>query len=401
MSIFEEGIFLSEPLKKPIKVTQPLLPDFSDMCRKMKEIWDSKQLSNNGGMAVSLEQGLAGYLQASSLSVFSNGTLALQIACKVLDLSGEVITTPFTFPATVHVLAWNGLTPVFCDIDQETLNINPDCIEPLITEKTTAILPVHVYGNPCDVEKIQRIADRYGLKVLYDAAHAFGVQYRGRPIASFGDISMFSFHATKVFNTLEGGALAFNRPGLKESADRMRNFGLLPDGDVTEPGTNAKMNEVQAAVGLLLLDKVNAEIQKRKAVTAAYSALLADIPGIRILRPADETIYNYPYFVIEVDEKQSGVPRDALDEILKSHHIMARRYFYPLCSNLTCYKDLPSAGASGLPVANRAAASVLALPLYGDLSLEDVSYICSIIRDSIPSHRRRIVKREELDHQSP
>lgn len=376
---------MSEPFIKPIKITQPLLPDLEELNQKIKEIWDSKQLSNNGIMAVSLESGLADFLDAAYLSVFSNGTLALQIACKLLNLSGEVITTPFTFPATVNVLAWNGLLPVFCDIQEDTFNINPDKIESLITDKTTAILPVHVYGNPCDVDKIQHIADRYGLKVLYDAAHAFGVKYHGKPIASFGDISMFSFHATKVFNTIEGGGLVFNHPGLKERADQMRNFGLLMNGDVSEPGTNAKLNEVQAAVGLLLLSKVEEEIRKRKEITAVYTEMLSDVPGIRINKPADGTVYNNPYFVISIDEKVFGISRDALFEYLKVHNIFARKYFYPLCSNLQCYNDLPSSESSRLPNANKAADSVLALPLYGELSYEEVSYICAIIHEGRPS----------------
>jgi dTDP-4-amino-4,6-dideoxygalactose transaminase len=270
---------LPEPLAKPIKVVQPLLPDLTDMERMIEEIWESGQLSNNGRKVVELESALADFLDVEHVSVFSNGTSALQIACKLLRLSGEVITTPFTFAATVHALAWNQLPPVFCDIEERTFNINADLIESLITDKTTANLPVHVFGNPCDVEKIQSIAERHGLKVLYDAAHAFGVRYRGRSVAAYGDISMFSFHATKVYNTLEGGALVFNRPFLKERADMMRNFGFLDSGDVIEPGTNAKLNEVQAAVGLLLLDKVVAEIRKRKAVAAVYEKMLGGHSG--------------------------------------------------------------------------------------------------------------------------
>ncbi len=270
---------MPEPLAKPIKVVQPLLPDLTDMERMIEEIWESGQLSNNGRKVVELESALADFLDVEHVSVFSNGTSALQIACKLLRLSGEVITTPFTFAATVHALAWNQLPPVFCDIEERTFNINADLIESLITDKTTANLPVHVFGNPCDVEKIQSIAERHGLKVLYDAAHAFGVRYRGRSVAAYGDISMFSFHATKVYNTLEGGALVFNRPFLKERADMMRNFGFLDSGDVIEPGTNAKLNEVQAAVGLLLLDKVVAEIRKRKAVAAVYEKMLGGHSG--------------------------------------------------------------------------------------------------------------------------
>ncbi|WP_084726220.1 DegT/DnrJ/EryC1/StrS family aminotransferase [Sporobacter termitidis] len=352
------------------------------MDQKIKEIWDSKQLSNNGEKVVQLERRLANFLNAEYLSVFSNGTLALQLACRVLELSGEVITTPFTFPATVNALVWNQLKPVFCDIEEETYNIDPDKIEALITEKTTAIMPVHVFGNPCDVEKIQQIADRHGLKVIYDAAHAFGVRHHGKAIASFGDITMFSFHATKVYNTIEGGALVFKHPYLKERADQMRNFGILPDGDVLEPGTNAKLNEVQAAVGLLLLDKVEEEIRRRKEIAATYAEELGDIPGIRINKPVDGLEYNYPYFVITIDKNEFEISRDVLYEELKAHNIITRKYFYPLCSNLQCYKDLPSADKARLPVANKVADSVLALPLYGELSHEEVAYICRIIRES-------------------
>ncbi len=363
-----------------IKVTQPLLPDLEEMHLSMKEIWDSKQLSNNGNMVRQLENRLAGFMEAEYLSVFSNGTLALLIACKLLELSGEVITTPFTFPATVNALTWDHLTPVFCDIEEKTFNINPDLIEPLITERTTAIMPVHVFGNPCDVDRIQRIADRYGLKVLYDAAHAFGVKTGGRAIASFGDISMFSFHATKIYNTIEGGALVYNNPALKERADEMRNFGLRTDGDITEPGINAKMNEVQAAVGLLLLDKVGREIEKRKSLTSAYAEWLSGIPGIVMISPAPGVQYNYPYCAVTVDNDLFGLSRDELFAELEANRVIARKYFYPLCSNLQCYSRLPSSDKSGLPHANRIAESVLALPLYGELTLGDVRFICGIIR---------------------
>jgi len=370
---------LPDPIN-PIKVTQPLLPDLEELHLSMKEIWDSKQLSNNGYMVRQLERRLADYMEAEHLSVFSNGTLALLIACKLLELSGEVITTPFTFPATVNALAWNRLTPVFCDIDEKNFNINPDLIEPLITERTTAILPVHVFGIPCDVYKIERIAARYGLKVLYDAAHAFGVEYGGKSIASFGDISMFSFHATKVYNTIEGGALVFNDPALKARADEMRNFGLRPGGDITEPGLNAKMNEVQAAVGLLLLDKVGGEIEKRRSLTAAYAESLSDIPGIGMHSPAHDVQYNYPYCAITIDKDAFGLSRDELYEELEANRVIARKYFYPLCSNLQCYSRLPSSDKARLPCANRVSESVLALPLYGELTVEEVRFICSIIR---------------------
>lgn len=373
---------MSDPLTKPIKITQPLLPDLDDINYMIKEIWESKQLSNNGKMVMQLERDLSSFLNVENLSVYSNGTIALQIACKLLRLSGEVITTPFTFPATVNALVWNNATPVFCDIEEKTYNINPDIIESLITDKTTAIMPVHVFGNPCDVDKIQLIADKYGLKVLYDAAHAFGVKYKDQPLASFGDISMLSFHATKVYNTIEGGALVFNNPLLKARADEMRNFGILENGDIIEPGINGKLNEVQAAVGLLLLKKIDEEISKRKSNTLRYYEMLADIPGISINKPIDGVVYNYPYFVIAVDKKEYGLSRDELYEKLKVKNVLTRKYFYPLCSNLQSFKNLLSSDKSKLPVANIVADSVLSLPLYGDLSSEDISYICGIIRMS-------------------
>ncbi len=361
---------------------QPLLPDLTNINDMLKEIWDSKQLSNNGQKVLQLESDLSNFLDVNYLSVFSNGTVALQIACKLLKLSGEVITTPFTFPATVHALSWNQLTPVFCDIEEQSFNMNPDLIEALITEKTTAIMPVHVFGNPCDVDKIQDIADRYGLKVIYDAAHAFGVKVHGKSIAAYGDISMFSFHATKVYNTIEGGALVFSHPFLKERADKMKNFGILPNDDVIEPGTNAKLNEVQAAVGILLLDKVTEEIRRREEISRAYTNLLTDVPGIKVNKPSDGVVYNYPYYVITIDKSEFGISRDALLESLKAKGIIARRYFYPLCSNLQCYHHLLSSDISKLPIANKVADDVLALPLYGELSLQAVAYICTMIRQS-------------------
>ncbi len=371
---------MSEPFINPIYVTQPLLPDLVDVNRMIKEIWDSKQLSNNGKMVKQLEIELSRFLNVDYLSVFSNGTTALQIACKLLNLTGEVITTPFTFPATINALAWNQATPVFCDIEEQTFNINPDIIESLITDKTTAIMPVHVFGNPCDVDKIQRIADQHDLKVVYDAAHAFGVRYQGKSIASFGDISMFSFHATKVYNTIEGGALIFNHPLLKERADEMRNFGIRSNGDIMEPGINGKLNEVQAAEGLLLMDKIEGEIERRKNITALYTELLSDVPGIRINQPVDGLIYNYPYFIITIDANKYGLSRNELYEELKSNKVFTRKYFHPLCSNLQCYSGLPSSDKSKLPIANKVSDSVLALPLYGQLLNEDIASICTLIR---------------------
>ncbi len=369
-----------ESFTKPFYITKPLLPDLKDMEVMIKQIWESNQLSNNGEMVKNLESKLAEFLGCNYLSVFSNGTVALQLACKLLRLSGEVITTPFTFAATVHSLKWNNIEPVFCDIDKHTYNINPELIEPLITEKTTAIMPVHVFGNPCDVEKIQQIADKYGLKVLYDAAHAFGVKINGTPIAEYGDISMFSFHATKIFHTIEGGALTFKSSSLKERADSLRNFGIKNTDNVVEAGTNGKLNEVQASVGLLLLMEVEKEIESRKQITSIYRSLLEDVPGIILGNDTEGVTHNYPYFCIRVNKEAYGLNRDELLKGLGEHNIIARRYFYPLCSNYQCYCNLPSASKLNLPVANEIADTIISLPLYGRMQESDVRLICNVIK---------------------
>ncbi|EMS69940.1 DegT/DnrJ/EryC1/StrS family aminotransferase [Ruminiclostridium cellobioparum] len=373
-----------EPFKEPVFITKPLLPEIEELSAMLEAIWASNQLSNNGTMVKQLERELAGYLGSEQLSVFSNGTVALQIACRALRLSGEVITTPFTFAATVHSLMWSNIKPVFCDIEEDTFNINPDCIEALITQDTTAILPVHVFGRPCNVEKIQKIADKYGLKVLYDAAHTFGVKIDGKPVSAFGDVSMFSFHATKVYHTIEGGALTFNTPYLKERADLLRNFGILDTGTVMEPGTNGKLNEVQAAVGILLLKKVEAEIEGRKKVTELYRKYLDNIPGITVSSDVEGVTHNYPYFVIKIDRDEYGLSCDEVFSKLKEYNVISRRYFYPLCSNFQCYRDIPSAAASRLPIANKVADSVLSLPLHGRLPADHVEKICDIIKGIRP-----------------
>lgn len=370
---------MPEAFSNPIHITRPLLPALADVQQMIETIWSSGQLSNNGEMVRSLEKEMADYLAVDRLSVFANGTIALELACKVLDLTGEVITTPFTFAATVHSLALNGLKPVFCDIEEDTFNLDPELIESLITPATTAILPVHVFGNPCKVERIQQIADKYGIKVLYDAAHAFGVKIGGRSLASFGDISMLSLHATKLYHTIEGGALVFSKPDLKERADALRNFGIQSNGEVAEPGTNGKMHEVEAAVGRLLLKQVDQEIDGRREVTRLYHELLQNVPGILPYRQTEGIQYNYPYFVIRVDEKEFGLSRDSLFEKLMTFNVISRKYFYPLCSNFQCYRDLDSAQRERLPVANRIADSVLALPLHGRMAAEDVERICAII----------------------
>jgi dTDP-4-amino-4,6-dideoxygalactose transaminase len=376
----EVQIYMLEPFEKPFYITQPLLPDIDEFIEMIKIIWASNQLSNNGSMVKQLERELSNFLNTDYLSVFSNGTVALQLACKVLRLSGEVITTPFTFAATVHSLAWNNIKPVFCEIEEDTFNMNPDLIESLITQQTTAILPVHVFGNPCNVEKIQQIANKYGLRVLYDAAHAFGVKINDKPISSFGDVSMFSFHATKIYHTIEGGALTFKDSNLKERADSLRNFGIGDLGYAMEPGTNGKLNEVQAAVGILLLQTVENEIAKRKEITNLYRQMLQNIPGITTNKDIDGVTHNYPYLIIKVDKEEYGLSRDELYEKLKEYNIITRKYFYPLCSNFQCYRDFPSSSLQQLPIANKLSARVLSLPLYGRMLNSDVEKICNIIK---------------------
>jgi dTDP-4-amino-4,6-dideoxygalactose transaminase len=369
-----------KPFEVPIYVTQPLLPRLDKYMSMLETVWDSKQLSNNGPMVRQLEAELKNYLRVQNLSVFSNGTTALQLALKVLDLKGEVITTPFTFAATPHALYWNNLRPVFCDISEDTYTIDADKIEQLITPETTAILPVHVFGNPCDVQRIQEIADKHGLKVIYDAAHAFGVEINNKPIGTFGDISMFSLHATKIYHTVEGGALAFGDCSLKERADRLRNFGITGEDEIIGPGLNGKLNELQAIMGLLLIDLVKEEIENRKALTILYREHLKDIPGISCSKDIENVRHNYPYFVIKVDADEFGIDRDELQKELKKYNIYSRKYFYPLCSHIQCYSKHPSADAGNLPQSEKVSRQVLSLPLYGRLQKDDVEKICDIIR---------------------
>lgn len=364
---------------KPVLITKPLLPDLNEVRLLLENVWSSNQLTNNGSMAQLLEQEVSRYLNASHLSLFSNGTIALQVACKVLRLSGEVITTPFTFAATPHSLAWCGIKPVFCDIDDDTLTIDASKIENHITDRTTGILPVHVYGTPCNVQEIQRIAEKYHLQVLYDAAHAFGVEVGGKPIGSFGDASMFSLHATKIYHTIEGGALTFANKHMKERADRLRNFGLLSEESVMEPGTNGKLNEVQAAVGLLVLKMVDSEIENRRLRVERYVNNLKETDGIRFIGKVEGVRQNYPYFVIRISSQRFGRSRNEVYEELKKFNVFARRYFYPLCSNFKCYKDLPSAQPENLPVATAAAEEVLSLPLHGRMDMADIDHICDIL----------------------
>ena len=362
---------------KPIYVTRPLLPDLKKVNQKLKEVWTSGWLTNNGPQHMTLEEALRSKLSVPYLSLFNNGTIALMVACQCLRLSGEVITTPFTFPATPHVLAWNNIKPIFCDIDPATMNIDANKIESLITPQTTAILAVHVFGTPCDVQGIQAVADRYGLRIIYDAAHAFGVKLDGVGIGNFGDISMMSFHATKAFHTAEGGALMFKDRNLKERVDFLKNFGIKNEEEVVMPGINGKMNEIQAVIGLINLDYLYEEIAKRKELVAAYRYFLKDVEGIKFLEDQPDS---YQYFVIRVDSQLFGCSRNSIYEKFKEFNIFTRKYFFPLCSDYPCYRHIPSAEPSNLPVANKVTKEVLCLPLYGGLCVDDIEQICNILK---------------------
>ncbi len=367
-----------QPFPAPVYITRPLLPDLKAFSERLEEVWASKWLTNNGPQHQLLEQKLQEVLRVPYLSVFNNGTIALIVACQSLRLSGEVITTPFTFPATPHVLTWNNIRPVFCDIDPETLNIDASKIESMITPQTTGILAVHVFGTPCDVGKIQEISSRYGLKVIYDAAPAFGVEVKGVGVGNFGDISMFSFHSTKLFHTAEGGALTFREENLKARIDLLKNFGIKSEDEVVMPGINGKMNEIQAALGLVLLDYVEEEIQKRRELTQIYRSRLKGVEGITHMQDIPGVRSNYQYFVIRIGET-FGMSRDAVYERFKHYNVFTRKYYSPLCSDFTCYRQLPSSARDNLPVANRVVNQVLCLPLYGGLSSGDVEKITDIL----------------------
>ncbi len=379
---------MRETFDEPIFVTRPLLPTLQNMTSKMCDIWESKCLTNNGEQHKELEQALKNYLNVDYLSLFNNGTLALLLGLKSLNLVGEVITTPFTFPATVQALDWNGLTPVFCDIDPMTLTIDATKIESLITEKTTAILAVHVFGNPCDVDKIQEIANKYQLKVIYDGAHAFGTKIKGKPISSYGDMTMYSFHATKLFNTIEGGALIFKDQRLADKLNQLKNFGLAAPEEVVLSGLNAKMNEIQAAMGLEVLKLVDEERAKRHKLKKIYEQHLAHLPGIRVFTNLESDSSSYQYFVIEIDEKEYGKSRDTLHEQLKKYNVFTRKYFYPLCSEFEWYKHLESAQHERLPQAQKSVEQVLAMPFYGELEIASVIKICEIIEELHISHKQ-------------
>lgn len=369
-------------MDKPIYVTQPSLPDLEEFIPYLEKIWDNKILTNNGPMHKQLENELAEFLGVPFISLFANGTLALVTALQALRITGEVITTPYSFVATTHSLWWNNIKPVFVDIEPKFGNIDPNRIEAAITPKTTAIMPVHVYGNPCYVDEIQKIADTYGLRLIYDAAHAFGVKYKGGSILNYGDLSILSFHATKVFNTFEGGAIISHDSATKQRIDYLKNFGFAGETTIMAPGINSKMNEVQAAMGLLQLKSVDESIERRKVVADRYRELLKDIKGISMLPEPEDTISNYAYFSIFVNEKEYGMSRDALYEKMKQNNIFGRRYFYPLISEFSMYKSLESSSQSNLPVAHKIANEVICLPIYPVLTLDTVDNICNVLMNS-------------------
>lgn len=365
--------------KKPITVTSPLLPDLREFESLLEDIWNRKWLTNNGHYHQELEKSLAEYLGVPYLSLFTNGTLPLITALQAMRITGEVITTPYSFVATTHSIWWNNLKPVFVDVEEETGNIDPEKIEAAITPRTTAIMPVHVYGAPCDTKRIQEIADVYGLKVIYDAAHAFGVTVDGKSILEAGDMSTLSFHATKVYNTVEGGALVCRDEATKKRIDYLKNFGFADEVTVVAPGINSKMDELRSAWGLLNLKRVDDAIARRKRVAEMYKAALKDVVGIRYLEDIEGVRHNYSYFPIFITEKEYGMSRDALYAKLKENNILGRRYFYPLISNFPVYRGLDSAKPENLPVATKLAEQVLCLPIYAGLTDDDVSKVLDVV----------------------
>lgn len=357
---------------KPLTVTSPLLPDLDEFNELLKDIWAKKWITNNGEYHHRLENALCEYLKVPYISLFTNGTLPLITALQALRITGEVITTPYSFVATTHSIWWNGAKPVFVDIDPATGNINPDIIESAITPRTTAIMPVHVYGQPCDTAKIKAIADKYGLKVIYDAAHAFGVEVNGKSILEEGDISTLSFHATKVFNTIEGGAMIVKDKETKKRIDYLKNFGFAGETEVVGPGINSKMDEIRSAYGLLNLKQVDYAIEARHQVSMRYREALKDVPGISMFNELPGVKYNYSYFPILVDSEEYGMTRDELYFKMKEHNVYGRRYFYPLISTFSTYRGLPSAAPENLPAATSMANKVICLPMHHELSENDI-----------------------------
>ena len=364
-----------------ILVTQSSMPPLEEYVEEIKSIWGNHWLTNMGEKHAELERRLMNYLHVPSISLFTNGHMALELTLQAFELKGEVITTPFTFVSTTHAIVRNGLTPVFCDVDPKTYTIDTNQLENLITERTEAIVPVHVYGQPCDVEEIERIAQKYGLKVIYDAAHAFGVKYKGIGIGNYGDAAMFSFHATKVFNTIEGGAVCYRESKLGEILYRLRNFGIMDEVTVDAVGANAKMNEFQAAMGLCNLRHLDEQIAKRKRVFERYKHHLDQIPGIDTLQIKPEVDYNYAYFPVLFDSEILGCTRDEIDSWLKNNGVYARKYFYPITNSFECY--IKKYHPEDTPIAYDLSQKVLTLPMYAELDLDAVDRICGLILEMV------------------
>lgn len=366
-------------MDKTITVTSPLLPDLNEFHEMLKDIWERKWITNNGEYHKRLESALAEYLKVPYISLFTNGTLPLLTALQALRITGEVITTPYSFVATTHSIWWNGCKPVFVDIEESTCGIDPEKIEAAITPKTTAIMPVHCYGKPVNMDAIQAIADKYGLKVIYDAAHAFGVEVNGESVLNRGDMATLSFHATKVYNTLEGGALVVHDAQTKQRIDYLKNFGFAGETEVVAPGINSKVDEVRAAYGLLNLKLVDDAIEKRHQVAIRYREALRDVPGIRFFDDMPGVRHNYSYFPIFVDAGKYGMTRDELYFKMKEQGILGRRYFYPLISNFSTYRSMPSAAKENLPIATKMAEEVICLPMHHTLTNENVECILNCI----------------------
>jgi dTDP-4-amino-4,6-dideoxygalactose transaminase len=366
-------------MNKPITVTRPFLPPLEEFKPYLERIWGNHILTNAGPFHRELEQRLCEFLGVKYISLFSNGTLALVTALQALRITGEVITTPYSFVATTHALWWNNIKPVFVDIEPYTCNIDPEKIESAITPLTTAILPVHVYGNPCNIVRIKEIADAYGLKVIYDACHTFAVTIKGNPVLNFGDLSVMSFHATKVFNTFEGGAIVCHDEATKKRIDNLKNFGFVNETTIVTPGINAKMNEVQAGMGLLQLKYIDSLIEKRKYIAERYRNLLKNVKGITFMEDIPDVKHCYSYFPIFINKDKYGKTRDKVYDWLKSNDIFGRRYFYPLISQLPTYRGLDSAHPGIMKVAERVTEEVICLPIYPDLMLPEVEIICKLL----------------------
>lgn len=380
-----------KPFEKPIYVTRPFLPPFEEFCKGLEEIWETRWLTNDGPILRRFTQELCNYFETDNVCLFNNGTLALQIGLQGMGISGEVITTPFTFVATTHALFWNKISPVFVDIEPNYYTLDPEKVEAAITSWTTAILAVHVYGYPCKLNQLADIARRHNLKLIYDAAHAFGVKVGTKPIGHFGDLSMFSFHATKSYHSMEGGLLIFKEAGLKGTFDYLKNFGFKNEEEVVMPGTNAKMNEMQALMGIQVLKYLDEVVQKRAKITELYRQILKDIPGIHLTPPlSPDIISTHAYMPIEINEQEFGMSRDELYEELKKYNVFSRRYFYPLICDYACYRNVSL--KDPLTIARRVADRILTLPIYDSLELSDVEAICEIIQ--------HIHIRDEVNHSS-